>query len=223
MLPTELYAQVLSRKCAGEQSCHWCGGPCDRTLLHNDPPRIPFQKTPNTAKNYSSIFCCVGCWLWLRGSISVAFLTDERLRDKQKACNHSWWITGRGAWGLEPSDYSTLYEQLLKPPLRFCLMLNTDKNTPNHLHMAVLNEMEVIDAATPLRFTLNNVIFQYSVYELEQALKSGTIGKEPGVRELMTVMGQYDFSKPPVPEVIPPEPKGHGRPPAPDSPKKRIR
>ena len=105
---------------------------------------------------------------------------------------HSWWITERGAWVIGPDDKQALYEKLLCPPLKFVLTLLDSNSSSNLLQLAAVNQHNTIKANTPLEFTINNIKFTYSVYELKEGLsnhKEGKPGKEPGVRELIKLLG----------------------------------
>jgi hypothetical protein len=141
--------------------------------------------------------------LFRRRRITVNFLrsgTKEHpglsFRDGQAPVNHSWWITEQGAWAISNLDHQTLYEYLLKPPPKFFLSLLHGENTKSHLHLQIVNAEKALRADTPLAFTVNNTIYFYSVYELEEALttpdpRKKTNGKSPGVRELLQILGTY--------------------------------
>jgi len=129
--------------------------------------------------------------------------------DIQCALNHSWFVTGDGAWALKPVDGPALYQILLDPPKRFVLSLlvngpvqsgilpNGTSGVTNQLHLCLLNDLAEVDQKTQLAFTVNNIPHAFSAYELEAALREDGNGKEPGVQALLRVLG-----KPPVLEPI---------------------
>lgn len=199
----------------GKWECHWCAAPCDDSIPHDDMPQTPFVKNPHCPKRPANAYVCRGCWLWRRLRQPILFLASGCL-DIQSPQNHSWWITEEGAWGIRYGDYDALYRRLLQPSKQFVLALrDSPKAPPNHIHLAVLNEAApIMQKDTVLTFTLNNVPFQYTVYELETALRDKTPerfnGKLSGVRALITMLGE-DIA----PQLKPlPEPsKERGRPP----------
>jgi len=109
----------------------------------------------------------------------------------------SWWISDDGAWAINESCFHTLYEYLLKPPNRFVLSLVEEKQV-NHLQLATINDISVIKADTPLNFTINNIPHQYTIYELQRAIrpskdqqdKDNLAGKSPGVQALLRFLGE---------------------------------
>lgn len=212
----------------GDQECHWCASPCTREFLHDDPPPLPFVRSKSTARRPGNPYVCTGCWLWLRKSVTVRFLGSGFL-DRQAAKNHSWYITEEGAWalrapsasGLIGEDTTSLYGALLKPPRKFVLALRNPSGGVDVLPQLLLtNDTPASDAVmydSAMKMTLNNVPYEYTVYELEEAVRAGTHeGYGPGVRALFTTMG-------PPPEglrraLTPPEKRvekrERGRPPA---------
>lgn len=197
MLASELYALSQSRKCDGPWICHWCGGPCDGILQHDDPGGIPFIKgvNPQQAKRLTSPYYCIGCWLWRRTSLTATFL-DGSYKDRQMPIRHSWWITKDGATAINWLDKQRLLPLLLKPPCSFCVALIDEpiyepnkQPIRNEIHLAFANDISVIKAETTLQFTINNTAHTYNVYELEQATKyQGLTGRMPGVRALIKWM-----------------------------------
>lgn len=165
------------------QQCHWCGSKCNMDWRHDDLAPIPFQKNKNQAKYPSSHYICVGCWLWRRARVTVTFL-DGLYKDSQSASRHSWWITDSDARSINADCQKGLHPYLLSPPNRFVLSL-TDGKTPNHLHLAVANDISIIESSTPLFFTFNNIVSEYTVYDLEVALKDKDASRTPGVRVLL--------------------------------------
>lgn len=200
----DLYAISQRRENTGEERCHWCNSKCPRLIQHDDRPLMVGIRNTSTAKNFSSGYICIGCWLWRRTRISVEHLMKKEnglpwLRDGHCPVNHSWWIINEGAWILQKSDYPDLYDKLLKPPLRFTLsLLSAPKLLPidpipkpgNLLHLAKCNDTVKIDANTTLWYTIDNIAHCYTVYELEQLLLHGKQGKEAGVQTLVNFLGK---------------------------------
>lgn len=209
LLASDLYALALGTKNTGKLFCHWCGGACDQRWQHNEDPPIPFTKMRSRAKHPSSGWVCAGCWLWQRRNTTVVFLSGA-WQDRQCAQNHSWFVTAQCARAVRKLDSGDLYEQLCKPPHRFVLSLATPGN-PNQLQCAVANDLVEVQAGTPLRFTVDNVEMQYTVHELEEAGKSGGVGKEPGVQALLRWLDRPLAVAP----AQPTPPPGRGRPPQP--------
>lgn len=188
MLATELYAISQRSECNGNESCHWCGAPCERSWFHDEPAPYPFVKTHSNAKRPSSPWICKGCYLFRRQSITVKSISGTS-KDRQCPLNHSWWITEKDAISIDKPSYLDLYAILLNPPKRFCLSL-IDGTVQNRIHLAFANDFIGMSATTPIAFTINNVPFSYSVYELQEAIETETTGKEPGVRELIAILGR---------------------------------
>lgn len=193
---SELYAISQSNRCTGPEGCHWCGAACGRLWLHDEPPAILGVRRDRLALNPNGLYICIGCWLWRRKRVTVNFLphTDGNgaptYLDRQEAPKWSWLVTEAGSWALREGDAQALVSFLVAPPLRFFLSL-LDGNTPppNHLQMCLANNFEQIGGDTPLRFTINNIPHQYTVYELEDVLTGGgVVGKEPGVRALASFL-----------------------------------
>jgi hypothetical protein len=128
----------------------------------------------------------------------------KQLIDRQKALNHSWWITDVGAWSIRPQDWRLLKPLLIKPPKTFVLSL-IDK-PPNQLQTAIINDHCEVKADTPLGFTLDNTPYWYTTYELAEALKTGELSGEPGVRLLAERIRAVE----PIVPQAPPEPKRMG-------------
>lgn len=203
MLASELFAISQSTSCKGDQECHWCSAPCNRGQLHDDdPPMIGIKRNAQMARRPGNPWICNGCRLWRRPRVTINFLNGSFL-DGQTARRHSWWITEEGAQAINPEwtkkeDWSVTYQMLwtkiLKPPLRFCLaLLDGPSPIENHLQLCVANDLPVVKASTLLSFTVNGVVFRYSIYELKEALRRGQSGKEPGVGELIRLLGSCDL------------------------------
>lgn len=210
---SDLYAVALGSKNQGKHACHWCGAAATDQWTHDDEPFVPFHKNKNRARHPASPYVCCGCWLWGRKHTTITFL-DGTWKDRQWAANHSWWITPGAARAIRHTDHKLLYQQLLKPPHSFLLALVTP-GTVNRLHCCAANDLLEIKAGTPLRFTLDGVPMDYTVHELEDALRNGMNGKKPGVQALVRYLGSYDLTGTVTPE-LPPLPKtedrGRGRP-----------
>lgn len=182
----DLFALSQGSVNTGDQQCHWCGSACDRTWTHDDLPPVPFMRSSPSARCPGNAWVCAGCWLWRRGSVTVNFLGGGQ-KDRQKAENHSWWVTEEGAWALAPSSKEAIYQQLLRPPRRFLLALRTD--IPTLLQLSLVNDNVGLDTQTPLKFTINNIPHQFTVYELTETLIHGPEGREPGSRALLRHFG----------------------------------
>jgi hypothetical protein len=48
---------------------------------------------------------------------------------------------------------------------------------------------------TPLDFTVNNIPHIFTVYDLQEAVKHGSTGKEPGARVLIKMLGPWKKPK----------------------------
>lgn len=207
LTPSQLFLKAHNNRAVleGEDRCHWCATPCKRLLPHDDVIQIPFTRTNTTAKCPSNSYICMGCWMYRRKRVTVRYLSGG-FQDGQSATDHSWWLTDTDAFAIRPDDYHTLYAHLLKPPIRFSLMLKTNGHN-NLLQCGVANENAIINASTRLFYTVNGTPFAYTPSELEQGLRGGPEGKEAGVAELMRILGPYSF---PVEEEVV---RGKGRPP----------
>lgn len=190
LLASDLYAISQGTSNHGSESCHWCNGKCNRTWIHDDPPPVPFSKIRTTAKNVSSLYVCVGCWLFRRKLTTMTYLKGL-IQDRQAAVNHSLYFTETSCNAVGKDDSSHLYDKLIYPPLRFVLSL-VDPGTANLLQLCVANDHPTIEKNTPLAFTLNNQPQHYTIYELEEAIKTGAEGKEPGVQTLLRFLGTYE-------------------------------
>jgi hypothetical protein len=113
---------------------------------------------------------------------------------------HSWLVTGEGAWALNRKSADRIYPKLLNPEVNkpFVLSLLHQGADDNLAHLSVVNFPENLNNKTVLKFTVNNKPFQWSPYELEEGLRNGTTGKEPGVKLLIEIFGPHEL--PPLPE-----------------------
>lgn len=170
--------------------CHWCGAPCDNKFPHDDPPPVPFTRSKSTAKFPGESYCCRGCVAWRWPKRTIDFLASGQ-KDGQQAKNYSWYITDQAAYGLRNrQDFEMLWDRLLQPPKRFVLTLKAfGDGCENLLQLALINDPGGIIASTPLYFTLSNIEHNYSVYELEEALRNGPNAYGPGIRALWKFLG----------------------------------
>lgn len=197
---SQLYAISQGVNCEGRESCYYCGGPCTQGLLHTERRLSIGMKRTVPAKVLHSPYLCVGCWLFRRQRLTVSFL-GGLYKDRQCPVNHSWWVTEKGAWGVGKADCAEVYECLLDPPKKFFLSL-LDGGSDNHIQLAVANDNQEVRADTPLNFTVNNIQHTYTTYELSEALKHGPDGKEPGVRALIKIFGNYDGVIEPKQQIV---------------------
>lgn len=222
----QLYASLQQYHCDGTDHCHWCGSPCHRFHLHDDPPPIIGIRSKSGAKYPANAYMCWGCYLFRRERMTVEHLSklqppDKGYTDGQCPMNHSWFITTSGARIILKKDYPALWQLLLNPPLTFCLAL-LDPPANNFVHLFHLNEVMEIKAGTPLKFTINNILHSYTVHELEDALTSKTLdGKEPGVHALLRLLGPPISSSPSLSES--PKVKPKGRPTEEEDPYKKSK
>ncbi len=209
MLASELFAKAFKQQCEGKWNCHWCGALCDNRTTHNDPPPGPFQRTKSTARYPASAYICKGCWLFRRQRVTLYFL-DGTFKDGQAVEKHSFILTEDKLNILQMTDYAPLYQLLLNPPKIFTLALLTPDpimsgklNVPvgkvNSIQSMFVNENEEVKGETIFKFTINNIPHSYSVYELEQGIRQGGTGREPGVQALLRFLG----TPPELPEKIP--------------------
>lgn len=199
MRASELYALSQSSRCEGKEACHWCLGPCTQLWRHDDVTHTPFSKSPQMPRNPAGHYVCSGCWHWRRKRLTVDFLSGG-YKDRQEPKDWSWLLTKDKAWGVRVSenefgdgrkDGQQLFNILLKPPAKFCLSLITTK-VPNLIHLMAVNETGDVKADTTFKFTLDHALYEYTVYELEEALtgrEDDSQGKSPGVRALVRLFG----------------------------------
>lgn len=211
---SDLYALSQGTSNIGPEECHWCASNCKRIWFHDDAPPVPFIRSKSMAMRTNNPYICTGCWLFRRKRITVTEL-GGKWKDGQQPICHSWWITDKGAWVVNPKDPESIYPLLLKPPNRFVLAI-LDGVAANHLQLMQVNDIAEIRAETPLRFTVNNIPHTYTVYELQEALEGagegkqiGDGGKQPGVGALIRLLGKR---KSLVSELMPTENRGRGRP-----------
>lgn len=145
--------------------------------------------------------------MFRRASFTARYF-DGGLRDRQTGPRNSWWITRMEAVAIRPADSQHLWKLLLKPPHQFALGL-AEPGCLNHLHCTIANDMVEVKAGTPLAFTVNNIPHTYTVNELEDAIRNGGSGKEPGVQALMRFLGPCQLLAEEKREK-----RGPGRPPA---------
>ena len=206
VLASELFALASGVRCAGPDACHWCAAPCERLVPHDDPPPMIGVRR-QACKRPGNAYVCLGCQRYRRSRVTVNFLGGGQ-QDRQKSEDHSWLFYRNSAYAVRPGCEEALYDVLLTPPLRFVLALRT--KGANLLQLMVANDLVVIEADTPLAFTVDGAPGYYTVYELEEAARTGPEGKEPGVQTLFRLLG------PPPTNLLKPRPlqekRGKGRP-----------
>jgi len=207
----ELFAIAHGKKCKGSFECHWCASPCEHKWPHNDLI-IPFVRSSSFAQRPANSFICEGCYLYQRPSITVISLSGK-YKDRSSLTNNSWLLTSENVRIItsEDEDTQALYKILLNPPHVFALSLaSTFNDKKTHLHCAHVNELSAVKADTAIKYTLDNKVQSYTVYELEEALKHGSEGKMPGVRLLVDMLGPYEGIQ--SNEMIEEVKRGKGRP-----------
>lgn len=181
--PTQMFASAHSSKCEGSEFCYWCAAPCQRLWMHGEPPPMPFVRKPCKVKRPSSHFICMGCWLFRCKRKTLHYLRGG-FKDGMAAVFQSWFITPHECKIITPEDFPALLEVLRKPPKQFTISLLSQQHV-NYLHLCEANHNDEILADTELKISIDNVILNYSVYELEEALKNGFAGKGPGVQAIV--------------------------------------
>lgn len=187
-LASQVYASSQGAQCCGPVECHFCSAPCKRLWNHDDPVG-PFCRVQTTARRPANPYVCVGCWLFRRRSTTIWYIGGT-FKDRQTPCENSWWMVDGHALGIKEGNAGKLYESLLDPPLRFVLSLKTEEDgRKNFLHLMECNDHQEIRADTELKFTLNCTPLTYTIYELEQGLRQGPEGLNPGVGVLLRFLG----------------------------------
>lgn len=221
----ELYALSQAKECKGKERCYWCGSACDQSNTHDDPPPpIALRARANqNAKVPASPYVCKGCWLWGRKHITIQFMNGRGFQDRQAPAQHSWFITPNQAVVLRESgatilasgqlqDRELVYKYLLRPNgTPFTLALLTSGHTITINRCVVNQSSSGYTADTELTYTLNNQPYHYRVHELEEALRTGTNGKEHGVRLLLETLGPPPSGLVELSRGVPLKP-GPGRP-----------
>lgn len=212
---SEVYALSQGAECVGPEQCHYCAGPCARSFTHGEPIGL-FTGMPvgGVRKRPSCPYVCIGCWLWRRKRRGVAYMGGGN-KENTTPCRHSWYVTPNGAWAISDQSAPTLYARLLSPPpLFFLAFIEGDPSPDNLIQLGHANDNGRLNADTELTFTINNVPYRYTVYELEQAALTGPQGREPGVQALLRILGQVpsDLIKHVVVAETPEEKREKGRP-----------
>lgn len=187
---SQVYALSQGRKCEGGDQCHYCGSPCGKLHTHNEPiaPALGRPVGPGTRARPGSPFVCDGCWLWRGGKITAPFLSGG-YKDGAKRGGFDWLFTPGNAWAIGPFCNLKLYSTLTKPPLKFALMLSSSKCGGTSLQCCPANDNRAVAADTPLKFSLDDVAFTYTIYDLEQAAAGNGKGYDPGTRALLDYLG----------------------------------
>ena len=196
MLATELWAMTQGKLCEGPTRCHWCTAPCPPGTAHDDCPPVPFVKSRSLAKRPSSPWICAGCSLFRRKRTTIHFLDGNGYKDGQCPVDWGWLMFAdpveATARAIRREDSASIYKVLLKPPSFFCLALLDGKNQKNLPHLWHVNETaSEWKNGESLSFTINNVSFDYSIYELESALSTRGVQTGPGVAVLAGMFGPY--------------------------------
>lgn len=192
---SELYAMSQGPKCEGQNECHWCGAPCSRRWLHDEPQPVMFMKRPKTtALRPDSPWICIGCWLFRRTRLTAFFLDGKTYLDRQCPASHSWWITPTEALSIRQSDGKLLFQKLLAPPQQFALLLLSGDSATCLIHQGLANVHDKpVEFGARLKFTVNGVPHTVSPMELQTGLKSKEARTEPGVRVLIDLFGTSDL------------------------------
>ena len=199
MLATDLYAISEGKKNEGHWECHWCTAACDSSMVHDDPPPIPFvSRGKSNAKRPTMPYICLGCWLWRRKSLSIFSLSGKLLKDRQTPRDWSWFITPVDARVIIPDDYPLLREMLLNPPSRFALIVKVDD--PVEIHRTVANDNQTVTVGTQLHFTVDHVLHSWTPAGLEHAIRNGEQGSDAGCRYLSKWLAPWNL--PDKPEHI---------------------
>ncbi len=190
---SQLYAMSQGVACEGPRKCHWCASPCKELWRHDDVTSVPFERTSSTALRPIEPFVCTGCWMFSRNRVSIRFL-NGRMRDGQAPMHHSWWITEKGAWAVGDSDKSLLLDEVRGPPRKFALMVISTpppslkvQQPINHIQLAKANDNKDLTPSSPLVFTIDGVVYEYTIAELESGIKSGPQGLQGGVAALLSL------------------------------------
>lgn len=198
-LPTsmDVFAQAQGTRNEGKEECHWCASKCQRLWTHDDPQPASFTRSSQAALRPGNAFVCVGCHLWRRRRVTVPFFGSGEYKDGKSMMDYSCVVTGKGAWAVRhPNDNEALYRFLLSPPTKFVLsLIDRDRSKVNLLQLAPVNWLEEVRADTELVFLLNGVRYHYSVYELEEALRSGVSGRLPGAQALVNLLGPFAVAR----------------------------
>lgn len=207
---SQFFAEVCGKKCKGQYRCRWCGTECTDT--YNEFMWVETKPIKEYCKCPGNHYVCTGCYLYRRQRQTL-FYMNGKYKDRQCARDHSWVLTPNGL-NILPKPEPMLLDFLLNPPTRFALSLID--TLPNQIQLAQLNDFKEITADTPLTFTMNGRIMSYTVYELREALDHGQQGKEPGVRLLLSLVGE-------LPKKAPQEKRDRGRPVASEDNTKNVK
>lgn len=200
---TAVYAASQGLKCEGTHECYWCGGACSSLWRHDDPPPPKFVRIPRHAAKPGNLYVCMGCWHWRLPSRTVKFISidpetrQHPLLDRKQAKDYSWFVTPQESLAVRlnvKEDVESLYHILLNPPLVFGVALKRNDHVMRPQRF-VVNENDKIDYETEIRFNVNDTLYTYTVYELEEGLRKGATGKLPGVAELIRLLGPFDLGR----------------------------
>lgn len=192
----DLYAVSQGKRNEGDRLCHFCGSVCTNKWKHDEPPPVPYIRHSKLARHPINPYVCQGCFLWNRPRFTITSLGGEQ-KDSQSPKKHSWLITETDARFINYEDRGQLWKVLLRPPLRFALMLLDKPNIDNHLQFGVLNNFGKIEGDTKLCFSVDTVVYEYSVYDLEMALTFIEAARPKGILTLMNLLQPYPTLPPP--------------------------
>lgn len=182
---SDLFCLSQGTKNGGSEKCHWCNSACIKLYRHDDPGPRAFVKQPERlwqVKCPTSLWMCLGCWMWKRRSVTVNFL-DGRLADRQRAEDYGWLITAENAWAIRKQDSENLLK-LLRSQIPLCFSLSLIEKDKNKLQCMTVNDHQKITGETRLSFTLDGKEHHWTPFELEDAIAHGSNGKEAGTRFL---------------------------------------
>lgn len=201
---SQLYARANGSECSGPFRCHWCGAPCKSLFRHDDPPPSPFTRSSSAALYPSEGYVCFGCWCFRRKRTTVRFLCGDFL-DGRSPMDFGWFVTPKGAWAVSPRCLPLLADEMTAPPPRFFLALlsfpsPSSRAAPpvNHLQLAVANDLQEVTAGSTLYFTLDGVVHDYTIHELEAGVRQGPQGRPAGVRLLLSLFGLEPAAPDPI-------------------------
>lgn len=222
----DLFALAMGVPNRGDHACYWCGSAAEKDSRHKYPAPMIGQPPLQHVKFPRSPFICRGCARFRKPSVTIFDLAGG-FKDGQQYENHSLWMTRMGCAMVAPTQRRMVYDLLLNPPLTFALSLLTGATKEKtRLQGLFVNDHAEIKADTPLYFSIDNMRVGYTVYDLQNALKLGAEGLEPGIRMLVDHCGPlHDTSFEPTDEPPPEEKRGRGRPPAKpeDDPRRVVR
>lgn len=194
----QFFARLSSLQCTGDYQCHWCGSPCGRQWLHDEPPALIGHRVKFFPRLPASPYVCAGCWYWRRPRVTVYHLGGS-YQDGRCLLRESVLMTEGGIHGLRlPSeidrgDAEALHAHLLKPPHGSWVLSFIEGQQSNLPHLMRVNDVPDPRAGTRLFFTLNNIVHDYTPHGLELALRhpDSVEAPSPGTAALIRLLGPY--------------------------------